>query len=167
MRNYDALMDVHPTLIGSIDTTSAKTAVGAPIDTLGFKDMMATLVLGAASGTTTATGTLAVKLQESASATGTGGAWTDITDGAITGTLAFTTLTVTGTDPSMQMGKLYERLQEGTRARYIRAHATAGGTSGLGMKYCVQILLGRPNDTLYISDAVTQGTGNEQVLSNR
>ncbi len=160
MRNYDAILDLHPCLIGSISTIGG-TAAGAPIDTLGFKDVFAILTAGACFGSGTgATVTLSVKMQESASLTGTGTAWADIANGQFSGTFAFSSLSFTGTDPAMQMGKKYERLQDGTRLRYIRALATLAGTVGLGPKFAVSFLLGRPNDTNYVANAVTQATGN-------
>jgi hypothetical protein len=116
--------------------------------------------MGSGSGSTIS---LAVKIQESASVTGTGADWTDITDGAYhNGSFDFDTLTFTGTDPGLYMEKQYEVLKDGKRKRYIRAHATLTGTVGMGPKFCVQFLLGRPDDTLYISNAETQATTNSQ-----
>lgn len=158
MRNYDGILELRPTLIGTIAVGA--TAVGASVDTLGFKDVLATLVLGAVTGTAGNTGQLNVKIQESASATGTGANWTDITDGDYSGTFAFSELTFdVGTDANLGKDIIYERLGA-DRQRYIRAHATMTGTGGAAPKYSVQFLLGRPDDTLYIADASTQATGN-------
>lgn len=160
MRQYTDLLDLHPSMIGTISTIGA-TAIGSPVDTMGFADVLATLCAGAVFGSGTgSTITLAIKVQESASAIGTN--WTDITDGAVNGSFDFDTVTLTGTSSVMVMEKQYERLNDSVRLRYIRAHATLAGTVGLGPKFCVAFLLGRPDDTLYIQSAETQATGNEE-----
>lgn len=164
MRNYDSVMDFHPSLIGSFSAI-AGTYIGAPVDSLGFKDVIALLTAGAVVGSGTgSTVTAAIKIQESSLVTGTGTAWTDIANGAINGTMAFTTLTFTGTDPGLQMGVKYEHVMDGTRLRYLRAHCTINGTVGLGPKISVGFLFGRPNDTYYVKNAATQGTGNAEFV---
>ena len=167
MRNHNSVFEVRPSLIGTLSTINA-TAIGAPIDTIGFADVLATLVAGAIAGSTGATVNLAIKVQESATATGTN--WTDITNEAVSqGSFNFTTLTfggdiaggtTTGTWLGYQMGKKYARLSDANRLRYIRAHATLTGTVGLGPKFAVSFLLGRPDDTLYANNAVLVGSGN-------
>ena len=161
MRGYDGMLELRPSLIGTI--TAVATACGAPVDTLGFADVLATLVLGAVSGSGTgATGSLAIKIQESGSPTGTGALWTDITDGAVhAGSFDFDAVALANTDPQMYKQTQYEILGIG-RKRWIRAHASMSGTAGISPKFCVQFLLGRPNDTLYIGKAATQGTGNTE-----
>jgi hypothetical protein len=160
MRDYKTMMDLHPSLIGTMSVIGA-TAVGAPVDTLGFKDVLATLVAGAVFGSGTgSTITLAVKIQECATAAGTGALWADITNGAINNTFAFTTMTFTGTDPTMKQEAKYERLIDANRLRFLRAHATLAGTVGLGPKFAVSFLLGRPDDTLYVVSPSTQSTSN-------
>ena len=164
MRNLDGLIEFRPSLIGVISTIGA-TAIGAPIDTMGFKDCLGVLVAGAIQGSTGATQTLAVKVQESDTPTGIGTAWTDITNGAThAGSWDFDTLTwattTTGTmyDPKAQ--EQYERLGDGVRKRYIRAHATLAGTAGLGPKFTVIFGFGRHYDSALTVSAVTQATGN-------
>ena len=156
MRNLDGTLEFRPSLIGSLSVTGA-TAVGAPIDTIGFADVLATLISSAVVGSNALS--LAVKFQESASATGTGANWTDIANGDYSGTFAFDTISYTGTDPALSKGIAYERLMS-YRSRYIRAHATVTGTSGLGIRFSVGCLLGRPVDTLYVTNASSMGTGN-------
>lgn len=153
-------MEWMPSLCGSI--YSAATAVGAPIDTRGFASVMAVLVAGGVvAGTATNTSTLAVKIQESASATGTGALWSDITDGAVSaGSYQLSTITITGTNPVLNKAVKSERISDGNRKRFIRAHATCGGTAPVGIKYAVGFLLSRPNDTLYVVNGSTVGTGN-------
>ncbi len=162
MRNLDGLIEFRPSLIGVISTPAA-TAIGAPIDTIGFKDCLAVLVAGAIQGSTGATQNLAVKVQESATPTGTN--WTDITNGAYhAGSWDFDTMTwattTTGTfyDPRSQ--EQYERVSDGVRLRYIRAHATLTGTAGLGPKFAVVFGLGRHYDSSVVQNAVVQPTGN-------
>lgn len=170
MRNYNSIFEVRPSLIGTLSTIGA-TATGAPIDTLGFQDVLAVLCAGAIAGSSGSTVILAVKVQESASATGTN--WTDITNEATTqGSFNLTALTfggdiaggtTTGTWLGYQMGKKYARLSDPNRLRYIRAHATLTGTVGLGPKFTATFLLGRPVDTLYSANAVLVNSGNVEA----
>jgi hypothetical protein len=169
MRNYDGVFEVRPSLIGTISTIGG-TAVGAPIDCRGFGDVLAILTAGALQGSTGSTVYLDVKVQESASATGTN--WTDITNGAHTGTFDFDQITfggnlaggdTTGTWQPYAVGKAYEIVGQSPRLRYIRAHATLSGTVGLGPKISVAFLLGRPVDSLYINNATTVGSGNIEL----
>lgn len=170
MRSYVNSLDVRPSLIGTLSTIGA-TAVGVPIDTQGFADVMAVLVAGAVVGSSGSTVSLAVKIQESATATGTN--WTDITNEAVSqGSFNLTTITMgddiaggttTGTWLGYEVSKKYAKLSDGNRLRYIRAHATLTGTVGLGPKFCVNMILGRPNDTYYINTAGVYGSGNVEV----
>lgn len=166
MRENSGLLELRPTLIGTLSTIGG-TAVGRPVDTMGFSDVLAVLTAGALAGSAGANCSYAVKFQESASADGTGANWSDIENGAINGTMAFTTLTFSGIDAgtfaNYQADKLYERLSDGNRARYIRAHATLTGTAGYGAKLSVVCLLGRPSDTLWINGATSFGTDNLEV----
>lgn len=160
MRDTYSGLKLVPTLIGTLSSGSG-TALGAPVDTLGFADVLAMVILGAVAGTDANTADIVVKVQESASITGTGALWTDITDGAINGSYKFDSVQVTATSPIMYMAKKYERLQIG-RSRYIRAHATISGTDACNPKICVSFLLGRPADSLYGAQGATQSTGNSQ-----
>jgi hypothetical protein len=174
MRNYDGIFEYRPSLIGTIGVIGA-TAVGIPIDTQAFKDCLGLLTAGAVQGSTGSTVTLAIKLQESATPTGTGANWTDITNGALhNGSWDFDDLTfggttaggdTTGTWQSYRTGKSYDYLggQDPNRKRYIRCHATLTGTEGIGPKFSVGFLLGRPNDTLYINNAVTFASTNIEL----
>lgn len=164
MRNLDGILDLRASLVGSIAVGA--TAVGAPIDTLGFKDVLAVLIAGAGLfGTATNTGTLTVKIQESATTAGTGALWSDITDGAVNGSFKFTDIAVAGTNGGPYMGSRYEHLGLG-RSRYIRAHVTMAGTAPLGPKFSVGFLLGRPDDSLYITNGSQVGTGNSQYTQS-
>jgi hypothetical protein len=165
MRNHS--FNVCPSLIGTISTIGA-TATGAPIDTLGFVDVLATLCAGAVTGSTGSTVNLAIKIQESATPTGTN--WTDITNEAISqGSFNLTTLvfgndiaggTTTGTWIPYQSVKKYAKLADANRLRYVRAHATLTGTVGIGPKFAVTLMLGRTDDSYYIQSAVVQSSGN-------
>lgn len=164
MRRYDDLLEVMPSMIGTISTIGG-TAIGAPVCVQGFKDVMAVLVAGALFGTGdgTATVTLSVKIQESASATGTGALWTDV-QGDVNGTFDFDDVTfgLASTNVNNHCQKQYERIGTGITKKWIRAHATLSGTVGLGPKFSVTFLLGRPIDTLYIQEPSTVATGNNQ-----
>lgn len=165
MRDYVNMLDLHPSLVGTISTIGG-TAIGAPIDIRGFRDVLAILVAGAVAGSGTgATNYLDVKIQQSASATGTGAGWTDVTPGDYNGTFAFSQITFSGTDPKMYMEQKYERIGNGLTGRYIRAHATLSGTVGLGPKFTVAFLLGRPIDSIYMVKGTTQATGNSQFTA--
>lgn len=170
MRNYNSILDVRPSMIGTLSTISA-TAVGVPVDTQGFADVMAVLTAGAVNGSTGATVNLAIKIQESATATGTN--WTDITNEAVSqGSFNLTTLTfggdiaggtTTGTWLGYQVAKKYAKIADGNRLRYIRAHATLTGTVGIGPKFAVNFIMGRPDDTYYINTSGLYGSGNVEV----
>jgi hypothetical protein len=164
MRNHDSLFEFRPSLIGVISTIGA-TAIGAPIDTQGFKDVLAVLVAGAIQGSSGASQNLAVKIQESANPLGTN--WTDVTNGAYhAGSWDFDTLTwastTTGTFYEPRTQEQYERVGDGVRQRYIRAHATLSGTAGLGPKFAVVMGLARHYDSAFVLNAVTQPTGNAE-----
>lgn len=167
MENLEQVLDFHPSLIGSIAVT--KTAVGAPIDTIGFGSVLALLVAGAMIGTGANAATLNVKIQESASLTGTGNNWSDIENGTVSGTFAFDELAWSdATDPKPLMGKKFEHISDGIRLRYIRAHATMAGTAGSSPKYSVGFLLAKPVDTVaYISSPVIQATLNSEYTVGR
>ena len=140
---------------------------------MGFKDALGLLTAGAVQGSTGSTVTLAIKVQESASATGTN--WTDITNGAVhNGSWDFANVQfghnlaggdTTGTWQTYKTGKEYDHTsgRDPNRLRYIRAHATLTGTVGIGPKFCVGFLLGRPVDTLYINDAVSFASTNVEL----
>ena len=172
MRGYDGIFEYRPSLIGTISVI-AGTAVGIPIDCMGFRDALGLLTAGAVQGSTGSTVTLAIKVQESASATGTN--WTDITNGAVhNGSWDFTDVQfghnlaggdTTGTWQTYKTGKEYDYTagRDPNRLRYIRAHATLTGTVGIGPKFCVGFLLGRPGDTLYINNAVSFASTNVEL----
>ena len=169
MRDLASLTDYRPSLIGTLSTIGG-TAVGAPVDCLGFADAIALLSAGAVTGSAGAGIFLDVKIQESATATGTGANWSDITDGTVNGSFDFDQLSIghgvdAGTWISYQVGKVAEHIcgKDYNRKRYIRAHATLSGTVGLGPKISVGFLLNRPNDTLYITNATEYGSTNVEL----
>jgi|WetSurMetagenome_2_1015567.scaffolds.fasta_scaffold191356_1 hypothetical protein len=157
---YDAsCLELRASLVGSI--AQGKTAVGAPIDTRGFRDVLAVLMVGMVTGTAANYGSVTVKFQESTSPTGTGAGWTDVTPGTINSTFAFSALGgFVGTDANLQQRLMYERLDDSNRKRYIRAHATCAGTDSCNIKYAVGLLMGNPYDTLYVTQATSIATGN-------
>ncbi len=163
MRQWTDIMDLRPSLIGTISTIGG-TAIGAPIDRLGFNEVFAFYLAGAVDGTGDASAlhNLDFKIQESASPDGTGASWSDITDrgGGVGGSFDFDQLSISTTDPGMYMEKQYCNFNDANRSRYIRFHATLSGTVGLGAKIACGFILGRPIDTLYVTSAETQATGN-------
>lgn len=158
MRGYDGVLELRTVLIGTVAV--GETHYGAAIDTKGFQDVLGVLMCGAIGGTGGNTGALSVKFQEGGSPTGTGTAFADITDGALNGSMSFADITVQALSSPLAMGKLYEKLSDNNRKRYIRCHASLAGTDGCNVAYSVGVLLGRPVDTLYITDASTQSTSN-------
>ena len=158
-------------ILGSL--TAGMTAIGPAVDTLGFRDVMAILTVGTAVGTTGNNVDIYMRLQE-ADIIGTSANYADITDGSFTGTCQSTTLAlVAGTvgarynTGSVSFTKMYERLNDGVRKRYIRAVATCKG-SGLEVQvpYAVTLILGMAEDTeQYISQATTVGSGHEGVTT--
>jgi len=164
MRRMQSNLDIRPSLCGSIAGAS-KTACGAAIDTLGFNDCLAIMMIGGIAGTAGVYSNLAVKFQECATASGTGAAWTDITnEGAVGGSFDFDTVEVYAlTNPFMYAAKKYAKLSDGVRLRYIRAHATLTGTVGCAPKIAVGLMLGSPIETLYMKSSdnpIAMGTGN-------
>lgn len=161
MRGYDGTFEFRPSLVGTLSYNL--TACGNPVKVTGFADVMAVLIAGAVQGSANNQGTLNVKIQESASSTGTGALWSDITDGAINGTFAFTEIAIAaGTNQVIYAQKKYERMNDANRKAWIRAHATVAGTDSISIKYSVGFLLGRPIDSVYITDATSYSTLNTQ-----
>jgi len=166
MRNLDKIHEVYNALscvlFGSDST--GNTGYGVTIDTNGFEDLLAVVCMGNVSGTAASNGELVVKFQESANGT-TG--FTDITDGAINGTMQVKLRVkghTAGTTPMNYQTKLYERMKDGTRKRYVRCHATmlATASSGIfGGPINVAVLLGRPQNTAYIQAPSLVASGNE------
>jgi hypothetical protein len=167
MRNLEDTSVFRPALMGTISTTGA-TAIGAPIDTMGFAQVLAFLMCSAVAASDPSTSNplgLAVKWQEAASPTSTGALWLDITNGAVSaGSFVMSTLTIEGTEPSFQFDQQSEILmgKDTNRLRYIRCHATVTGTTGVGIRFAVGTLLHRPVSSNYITSATTLGTGNSQ-----
>ena len=172
MRNYSGIFEFSPSLMGTMSVITG-TAVGAPIDRFGFADCLGIVCAGGLQGSTGATVTLSLKVQESAIPEGTGAHWTDITNEAVSnGSFSFSDITLgdsiaggttTATWIPYETVKKYARLTDGNRKRYLRMHATLNGTVGLGPKICAGFLLGRSNDTAYIVDPVVQGSGNVEL----
>jgi len=159
MRGYATELELRPSMVGLMQ--SSVTAVGAPVDTLGFADVLLVLTAGAVAGTEANVNTLTVTVQESDSPTAIGTGWTDITNGAVNGSFKLA-IALTSTNPVLYMDKEYERLADGTRKRYLRAHAAVVGTLGTNIKFSAAFLLGRPVDTLYINNATSIASGNTE-----
>jgi len=137
------------TLFGTGAT--AATAHGLPIDTMGFNDVMVFCSSGMVTGTGGAAVDTVFELQESATINGTAAAWTDIDNGAVNGTAKVTLSTVIGTTNIVAQSKMYERLDDTNRKRYIRLKASVYSTvPGMATMSAV-VVLGNPQDTLYIN----------------
>lgn len=136
---------------------------GVTIDTNGFEDILAVICAGSIGGTAASTGDLIVHFEESADGKTS---FTDITDGAVNGSMK-TTIRLKGhtaaTTPQNYQAKLYERLHDGTRKRYLRCHASLVGTAASGYfggPINVAVILGRPSSTLYVQSPASIGSGN-------
>jgi len=157
---YQAFNALTGIVLGSA-TTEINTSYGASIDTLGFGSMLAVLTVGAVTGTNAGPGDVIVRFEESINATGP---YTLIGDGALNGSLNFTTLAVLGNTTIGAQDKLYERLSDTNRKRYIRCRAAVVETAGkMCVPLAVSVLLGEPSSTLYVSGATTLSTGNAQA----
>lgn len=172
MRDYANIFDLRPSLIGTISVIGG-TAVGAPIDVLGFGDVLGVATLGGVQGSTGSTVTVTFKVQQSASATGTGSNWSDMTnDGVTGGSFSFSAVTLgddvaggttTGTWIPYESVKKYAKLATGGQQRFIRMHATLAGTVGIGPKISASFLLGRANDSAYVTSAIVVPSGNVEL----
>jgi len=165
MQDLQNVFDYRATLLGSIYV--GETAVGAPVDTLGFSQVLALLTSGCVGGTDGAYTLLSVKIQESATATAIGTGWTDIDDGQVNGTMEFADVGhQAGTNDVIDNQSIYEKVGDGVRKRYVRAHASLAGTAGGQPRYSVGILLGAPMDTIhYIQSPTSQATGNTEFTT--
>lgn len=160
MRNLDGMFDVRAVNVGTIAYN--ETHYGTAIDTRGFRQVLATLTAGAIGGTNGNTGVLSVKFQEGNDPSGTGTAWTDITNEGVTGgSFAFDDLTVHANSSPLCMGKAV-CLIDANRSRYIRCLASLAGTDSVNVTYAVNVLMGYPADSLYITDGSTVGTANSE-----
>lgn len=156
MRTLSQIMDFNASVIGSLSVNGV-TACGAPIDTLGFKEVLVHLIANAVVGSNPSYVTF--NLQECAIISGTSTAWSNINNGQLMGTCVATIPFLSGTDPRPTNGMMYERLQDGNRLRYLRLLATCSGTSGLGIRFTGAILLGTPMDSAYVTNGAIQPTG--------
>ena len=166
MRRDTSLFQVMPALTGVMyasDSTGV-TTYGSSIDTMNFRQVLATLSVGLVSGTNAAPVEVTAQFQESINPTGP---FTDIDDGAINGTMSFTAINCLANTSYNSMGKLSESWNDSVRKRYIRVAATAKGTSGnqSWLPINVTVLLTQPSDTLYISNPTTLATGNAEAGS--
>ena len=165
MRNLNSIIDLNASIIGSMYTSGA-TALGAPIDTLGFKEVLAILIANSiAAGTNGNVGTIQINLQESATITGTGTAWSNINNGQVMGTCVMTIPFASGTAYTPCNNMMYERLQDGTRLRYVRLMATLSGTTSFGIRFAGGIMLGTPYDSGLVTNAVVQATGTTEFTT--
>jgi len=145
--------------VGAILNSDSNGAVqatdrGLPIDTMGFKDILATLAIGNVGGTAGQVVDVDAWLEESATIDGTTTAWVRIGDGAINGSANFTSTAVTvGTTNVVAQRKIYEKLDDTNRKRYIRAVGAVKSTGGSVASLAVSIILANPDNTIYINQS--------------
>jgi len=156
MRTLSQIMDFNADVIGTM-STNGTTACGVPVDTLGFKEVLAVIMANSVVGSNP--NYMTFDLQECATLSGTGTAWSTIQNGQLMGTCTGTIPFLSGTDPRPANLMMYERLQDGTRLRYLRLRATFSGTTGCAVRFAGGLLLGTPMDTLYVTNASPQATG--------
>ena len=139
--------------------TAATTYVGSGIDTLNYASIKALLSMGNPTGTNAQGITVNVKWQESVSLEGLAGSWSDINDGALTGTMSFTTAALLANTTYLYQDMIFERLDDANRERFIRPHVTVTGTAGLSLFSCtIGALLGNPRNSEDITTGVTTPT---------
>lgn len=164
MRQWIDVVDYRPMAVGTIGI-NAGTTISTSVDTFGFTDIYGIITYAAVGGTATAAATVDFKFQQGDSVNGTGSDFADITDGDVMGSMKVTSQTITApTAPQLASTTFYERLKNDTRKRYLRCIATHTGTSGAEIAYTVGVVLGRPNDTLYIANGTTFGTNTETTV---
>lgn len=169
MRAYNQQLELYNLLscvLTGSDATGG-TANGASINRTTFADVLMVVTMGEIYGSAATPAELVVSLTESDALSGP---FTVIGNGAITGTCTLK-INVKGdtvaTNPGNYMGKLYERLSDGNRKKFLSCIATLKGTSAkqTGGAISVSLLLGRPSDTLYIANPSSVGTGNTKYYA--
>lgn len=169
MRGYNQTLELYNLLscvLTGSDSTGG-TANGASISRTTFKDVLMVVSIGEIYSTASTPAELTVSLTESDALSGP---FTVIGNGAINGTATLNINVLAGvvaTTPGNYMGKLYEKLSDGKRKKFLSCIATLKGTSAkqVGGAISVSLLLGRPSDTLYIASPVSIGTGNTKYYA--
>ena len=149
------MLDLRSTLIGTLGAAAAGSACGNPVDTMGFADVLVVAQIACAGGTDANQGYLSVRFQECA-IEGTGANYTDITDavGGVTGSAKVQfPLGIAATYPQLASTSFTFKVNDGTRARYIRPIASVACTAGIEYVYSISVLLGRPYDSALIQRA--------------
>lgn len=182
MRDRFSIMEARNAASGIILGSSviSITQVGAAFDTLGFKEVLAVLafpgyVIGSAALATTAR-YLYATIEESAVLDGTTTAWSVINDGAYTGTCQMTAVGIvassTGASVSvvtLKQSKLYERLNDGVRKRFIRGVVYSSGLAGslVHIPYALTFIFDRAQDTAqYVTHPTITGTNCREYSCN-
>lgn len=150
-------------LFNSVNTAFVSSC-GNTIDTHGFHDMLATLLVGVPEGSAGQSIVVAGKFQEADSANGT---FADISTGALTNSATFSSLTVIANTTGVAqvpfaMAKLSEIISGQARKRYLRVnvYATTTAIGRAWLPISVNVLLGRAQDTLYITNPSSIASGN-------
>ena len=163
MRQWTDILDYRPLLVGSLAGVANGTICGDAVDVAGFADIMAIVTYAVVGGTAAAEAQLEIRFQEADAAADTGGSMTDITDGAIMGSMKIiTAVGVAPSNPYLASTSFYERMSDSKRKRYLRPIAKLVGTSGVEFVLTIGVLLGRPRDTLYIAKGTVFTTSNAE-----
>jgi hypothetical protein len=175
MKSIKDISDLRLLLCGILTTTSttATTCYSYPIDTLGFEEVMAIVTMGSLWSTASQNADVYVKFQEGSVAQGTGGAWSDITDGYPCGSfdvgaIATSTPGAVASQKVGYWGREYMQLGSDKRKRYLRAVASVTGTIGNGPLFVpisVAVLLGHAISTDYIANASSATTSLTEVFT--
>jgi hypothetical protein len=157
-----ASLEFHPSLIGSF-STAIGTYIGIPVDCLGFTSGLAFAAAGATQGTAGVTWRINIKVQECARLLGSGTEWSDITNGALSGTWKLSELAADcGTNSTLYKDQVAELISDGNRKQFIRMHATLTGTATSAPKLFGGFIL-QSRSTNYVQAASSVGTNNKEV----
>ena len=177
MRDKLATTECINALTGQLQTqngATGNTAVGASIDTNGFKELLMVVTVGQAIGTGGSNAQMKVTLQESGTIDAVTTGWSAINDGMVSGTAVTTSMAIVAAsgagamhDTGLWVTKFYERLNDGVRKRFIRPTATLTGTAEIVQcAYSVAIMMSRAADTgLYVVNPTVQASGTSEFSS--
>jgi hypothetical protein len=169
MRQWTDIIDYRPMLVGTMGGLASGTICSDAIDVMGFHDMMGVITYACVGGTNAQDGGWTVYFQEGQLAAGTGGAFTQITDGEVMGSVKVSSCVMyAGTYPTLAATSFYEKLSTG-RSRYLRAIVkqdigVSAATAGCESVLTIGVILGRPCDTLWLAKPTVIATVSPQYI---